>query len=412
MSRLSRRDLLRGGGLVVAAGAVGYAAPRGAVAEPATDAVPTPGPVRPALHGRHQPGVGTARPARVVLSAYDLAPGGSAAALLQGWTRDARALAFPALASRETSARAHAPSDATGLAAAGLDASTLTITVAVGGSLLGRLGMPRPPGLAELPVFPGEQLDRARSDGDLLVQVCADDPVVAFSAARALRRTALAQATPRWQQTGFLSPAAAADSRSAPRNLMGQVDGTDDVVPVEAQDGGAIWVGSAEQPAWLRGGSYLVYRRIRMLLDHWDATAVPAKERVIGRRLSDGAPLGATGEHAPLDLTARTPTGAPVIPADAHVRLAQPAANSGALLHRRGYSYDDGLLPGGSPDAGLLFLAYQSDPRRGFVPIQTRLAAHDALNRFTVHTASGLFAVLPGLRDDRDWYGRALLSRS
>ena len=48
--------------------------------------------------------------------------------------------------------------------------------------------------------------------------------------------------------------------------------------------------------------------------------------------------------------------------------------------------------------AGLFFLAYQRDPRRQFVPIQRRLAAHDALNEYIVHTGSALFAMFPGVR--------------
>jgi deferrochelatase/peroxidase EfeB len=60
-------------------------------------------------------------------------------------------------------------------------------------------------------------------------------------------------------------------------------------------------------------------------------------------------------------------------------------------------------------DAGLLVLAYQQDPRRVFLPILTKLAQTAALNQFTTHTASGLFAIPPGLEAADDWYGRTLL---
>ena len=49
-------------------------------------------------------------------------------------------------------------------------------------------------------------------------------------------------------------------------------------------------------------------------------------------------------------------------------------------------------------DAGLFFLAFQRDPRRQFVPIQTRLAEHDALNEYIRHSGSALFAIPPGVR--------------
>jgi deferrochelatase/peroxidase EfeB len=61
-------------------------------------------------------------------------------------------------------------------------------------------------------------------------------------------------------------------------------------------------------------------------------------------------------------------------------------------------------------DAELLFLAYQEDPCTAFMPIFTRLAETDALNQFTTHTASAVFAVPPGITGPGDWIGRTLLS--
>lgn len=59
---------------------------------------------------------------------------------------------------------------------------------------------------------------------------------------------------------------------------------------------------------------------------------------------------------------------------NAHIRLAAPATTGGATMLRRGWSYHDGLRPDGTPDAGMLFLAWQSDPRTGFIPVRHRLA--------------------------------------
>jgi deferrochelatase/peroxidase EfeB len=144
------------------------------------------------------------------------------------------------------------------------------------------------------------------------------------------------------------------------------------------------------------GGTYLVVRRIRMLLDVWDGLDPAAQERIIGRHKHTGAPLGGRRESDPVDLDART-EGAPTVPVDAHIRLAAAQANGGARLLRRGYSYSDGVDPYTQQlDAGLVFLCFQRDPRRQFVTLQRKLGAHDALRRHTSHTGSALFACPPG----------------
>src|SRR3984957_14608040 len=148
-------------------------------------------------------------------------------------------------------------------------------------------------------------------------------------------------------------------------------------------------------------GSYLVYRRIRITLEHWDRLAAPTQEQVVGRTKVGGAPLGAIGEFDPLDLDAKDAHGNPVIPMTAHVRLAAPATNNGAVILRRAFSYNNGTTPfverwppwrqALEYDAGLLFLGYQKDPRTAFVPMFTKMALSDALNQFTTHTASAVF---------------------
>ena len=89
------------------------------------------------------------------------------------------------------------------------------------------------------------------------------------------------------------------------------------------------------------------------------------QERVIGRHKQSGAPLGGKHEHDPPNLQAGVSRGDPVIPTDAHIRLSSPDANGGMRLLRRGYNYRE------SPsDAGLLFLAYQRNPRQMHVPLR------------------------------------------
>ena len=118
---------------------------------------------------------------------------------------------------------------------------------------------------------------------------------------------------------------------------------------------------------------------------------------------------GATTERSPFTVTAASPapSGAGTSPStdaalaaapDAHVRLAMPSTAAGERILRRGYSYTDGIHPQtGLLDAGLFFIAYQKDPRTGFVPIQRRLAGLDSLNEYIRHTGSAVFACPPGL---------------
>jgi deferrochelatase/peroxidase EfeB len=202
----------------------------------------------------------------------------------------------------------------------------------------------------------------------------------------------------RWSQLGFGRTSTTSRSQSTPRNLMGFKDGT---ANIKAEDTAAmdryVWVGS-EGPAWMRGGSYLVSRRIRMLLEVWDRSSLEDQEQTIGRDKYEGAPLGAAKEDDPLDLDAED-GGEPVIPVDAHVRLASAKFNGGERILRRGYSFTDGVDESlGELEAGLFFICFQRDPERQFVAIQRRLGRMDALNEYIKHVGSAVFAVPPGAK--------------
>jgi deferrochelatase/peroxidase EfeB len=388
--------------------------------------------------GRHQAGIVTGTQRHTVLAAFDLNTTDKAdvVALLKSWTALGAHLAagtsvtVPVYTSANV-ANADAYADVTqtsttddSLEALSLGAQRLTLTVGFGAGVFStaagqdRFGVARqrPPQLVDLPRFPGDELDPAASNGDLFLQACADDPQVAFHAVRSMARIAPDVATLRWTQLGF-SPS---DIGGTPRNLMGFKDGTMNSNGHPPADLDAtVWAGS-EGPAWMAGGSYLVYRRIRITLEHWDRLAAPLQEQVVGRSKVTGAPLGAADEFDPLDLTAKDTHGNPVIPIDAHVRLAAPATNNGAIILRRAFSYNNGTTPfverwppwrqALEYDAGLLFLAYQKDPRTGFVAINSRLAENDAMNQFTTHTASAIFAIPPAARHPGDWIGSTLLS--
>ncbi|GAB4054375.1 Dyp-type peroxidase [Catellatospora paridis] len=403
----------RGFAGTLAAGGVGAilgAAGGIAAGTPGEPAAPTGGPpaeplsgvgaTRIAFHGERQAGITTpARPqARLRIVAFDLADGVDRAglqSLLRRWTQAAAQLSqgLPLGDSGDDVVTGSGP-------------SSLTVTVGFGPSLFGKAGLPasdRPAELTPLPAFPGEQLDPARSDGDLCLLVNADDALVAFRAARALTRLAAPQARVRWQLDGFNNSPGVTPTAATGRNLMGQLDGTNNPQPTDEDFTAKVYVTDPAAPAWLRGGSVLVVRRIRMLLDDWDAHPREAQERVIGRRKDSGAPLSGGEERTPANFGTTAGDGTLAIPADAHIRLATPAFNNGAAMLRRGYSYSEGDA------AGLIFLAWQADPRRGFVPVQQRLAAADALNRFTRHETSALFAmphgVTPGGHLGQDLFG-------
>lgn len=357
------------------------------------------------FYGPHQAGIATPAPEFLSLATFDVESDSldQLRELLQGWTAAAASLTRGERYEPAGASEAAAPTDPG--EAVGLGPAALTLTFGFGPSVLGagrsdRLGLGgrRPAALKPLPPFKGDSLDSPLSDGDLCVQACAEDPQVAFHAIHVLTRIASGTASLRWVQEGFGRTASTSRDQPTPRNLMGFKDGTSNIrgEDAEAMDE-HVWVQPGDGPAWMEGGSYLVARRIKILLDVWDETSLEGQERAIGRKKVSGAPLGAGDEFDQLDLEARR-GGEPVIAADAHVRLSSPEENSGIRILRRGYSFSEPPEPGsGQLDAGLFFISFQRDPHRQFVPLQRRLAELDALNRHILHTGSALFACPPGV---------------
>ncbi|MFI7339299.1 iron uptake transporter deferrochelatase/peroxidase subunit [Streptomyces sp. NPDC050085] len=406
---ISRRRLIGTAGATgVALGAVGAGAGYAAGSSNSPDqqaALTSLGADTVMFHGKHQPGITTPLQARGHLVAFDLAAGAGrkeAAALLRRWSATAeRLMAGEASASDDTDvARDAGP-------------SSLTVTFGFGHSFFSRTGLEkqRPAALDPLPDFFSDHLDKARSNGDLWVQIGANDALVAFHALRALQKDAGGAAKVRWQMNGFnRSPGATAHPMTA-RNLMGQIDGTNNPKPSESDFDKRIFVpssGSAQSPAWMANGSYAVVRRIRMLLDDWEKQSASAQENVIGRKKSTGAPLTGGTETTEPDLEKTDANGDLVVPINAHARISRPDQNGGAAMLRRPFSFHDGFDADGTPDAGLLFVCWQADPLRGFVPVQRKLDRGDALSQFIRHEASGLFAV-PGGADKGGYVGQALL---
>jgi deferrochelatase/peroxidase EfeB len=396
---MTRRGLLKGAAAASGGIAIGYAlSDKAKIGGPCQSGEGEP------FFGDYQGGIATPAQEFLDFATFDFSSSSpdDLRDVLSEWTAAAAALTAGKRYEPAPEKLDVAPTD-TG-EAVGTGPSRLTITIGLGPSLFGssgqdRLGLARrrPRKLAPLPPFRGENLDPRRSAGDLCIQACADDPQVGFHAIHILARLASGAAALRWTQQGFGRTSSTSRSQPTPRNLMGFKDGTENL---RAEDSEAmdefVWVQPSDGPDWMAGGSYLIARRIQILFDVWDAASLEGQERVIGRKKLSGAPLGGHAEYDPVDLDARK-GGAPVIPSDAHIRAASPQENNGQRILRRGYSYSEPTEPGsGQIDAGLFFICFQRDPERQFIPIQRRLAASDALNHHTLHTASAIFACPPG----------------
>ncbi|MDR3519136.1 MAG: Dyp-type peroxidase [Azospirillaceae bacterium] len=421
-----RGFLAAAGGLVAAAGA-GFAMPPAVAAAAPTAAAPppeaTPGSevAGKPFHGEHQAGIVSPAQGQTYFAVFDLVTPrrSDVEALFRTWTDASARMARGDTAKPLADDLSVAAGD--GGEAIGLPPARLTITFGFGAGLFTRdgqdrygLAAQRPAALVDMPRFNGDQLEPAATGGDLSVQACADDPQVAFHAIRQLVRLAEGVAQLRWTQTGFNAAFAATETG---RNLMGFKDGTQnpqtpphrlstDPKPTADRDA-VVWVGD-EGPDWMRGGSYVAVRLIRIALEHWDRTEVDFQEQVVGRHKHSGAPLGGKDEFDPLDLDAVDQDGNPVIPENAHVRLGAAAVNDGAQILRRAFSFNNGIKftaerwppwrQGLEYDAGLLFVAYQRDLRTGFIKIFEPMAKLDAMNQFTTHVGGGFFACPRGIK--------------
>lgn len=284
----------------------------------------------PTLRGEHQPGIVTPRLDHLVLAAFDGTP-------------DLGALAE---------------------AAEPLLSPELTVTIGLGP---GACDAAR---LRPLPAFAGEALEERWCGGDVVLQVCASSPDAADAA---LDR--VAPGAPRWVQRGFLRRDT---PRDLPRDPLGFKDGVINLRRGRDFDR-HVWVDRGDR-TWMRGGTYLVVRRIAVDGAAWSSLPVAEQERVVGRQRDSGAPLGARALYDP------PPLWTDAIAPDAHIRQAAPKTARTPPILRRSYAYDDGLI----------FMAYMRDPLRQFVPLQQRLATDDALARFTTPIGSAVFAIPPG----------------
>lgn len=389
----------------------------------APETTPVAGPVASyPFHGARQAGIVTPAQDRLHFVALDVTTDDrdELIALLKAWTEAAARMTAGESAGPvgAVDGPANVPPDDTG-EALDLPPSKLTITFGFGPGLFvdadgkDRFGIAgrRPEALEQLPRFSADVLDPARSDGDICIQACADDPQVAVHAIRNLVRIGFGTTTVRWSQLGFGRTSTTSTSQSTPRNLFGFKDGT---ANLKAEETGEldkhVWVGADDdaKAGWLAGGSYLVTRRINMTIEVWDRQPLDSQEQFVGRTKGSGAPLSGGEEFSEPDFEMSGSTG-PIIPTDAHVRVVHPDANDGVRILRRGYNFVDGSNDVGGLDAGLFFIAYLRDPRTHFIPLQRTMSKNDALMEYLRFTGQALFAVPPGVGAG-EYVGQALFA--
>jgi deferrochelatase/peroxidase EfeB len=406
---LGRRRFLQGAAATVGAAAVAGSAVGAARGAPSTDADGKPATSYP-FEGSHQAGIVTERQNQAAFAAFDLTAASRAELgdLLRALTERARLLT--AGGTPQQLGISAPPSDS-GILGAPVPAGGLTVTIGLGASAFDQrfgLAADKPRRLRQMDVFPNDDLDRTRCDGDLLVQLCAHDPDTVVHALRDITRHTRGGMQARWRLNGAVPPPR---PTGTPRNLLGFKDG---IANPDAADTAAmkrlVWVqpGPAE-PAWAVGGSYHVVRIIRMFTEFWDRVTITEQERMIGRRRDSGAPLSGSKEFDRPSYT-NDPVGA-TTPLDSHIRVANPRtpATDDSQILRRGYNYDAGIDSNGNLEMGLVFSCFQQDLDRQFVAVQKRLA-DEPLVDYVSPVGGGYFFALPGVRDARDWYGRTLLT--
>lgn len=394
----TRRQFLLGGTVagVGAAAAIGADLALSSTTSPdGAASVPLNGQERVPFHGVHQAGIDTDAQAHGLFVALDLLDGTGREDLVRMMrilTDDAARLTQgdPALADSEPEL-ASSP-------------ARLTVTFGFGPRFVARARGQAPAWLKALPSFAIDRLLPEFCDGDLLLQIAADDPLTVAHAARMLLKDTRSFASVRWSQQGFRRAHGSVRPGTTMRNLFGQVDGTANPSPGTTDFDQVVW--NAE--GWLAGGTSAVVRRIGMDLDKWDRLDRDGRQQSVGRYLSNGAPLTGTGEFDEPDFEATTAIGFPVIPEFSHVRRAR-SENAAERIFRRAYNYDDRPTGEAVSLSGLIFVSFQADVDRQFVPIQTRLDQLDLLNEWTIPIGSAVFAIPPGCAED-GFVGETLLT--
>lgn len=399
---LGRRSFLR----AVAAGASVAGLTTGSARADSSSAGES-GPVP--FHGKHQAGILQPPAEASVVAAFDVtaADRQELTDLLRSITDRAR---FLTAGGSPAAVGITAPPADSGVLGPTVSGDGLTVTVGVGASLFDQrygLASVKPAKLTTMRTFPDDDLDPEQCHGDLCLILAAAHTDTVLHALRDVARATRGGMQVRWKINGFTSPARPSGT---PRNLMGFKDGIANPDVNRASElNSLVWTNQRTEPRWTSGGSYLVVRLIRMLVEFWDRVSISEQENMFGRRKDTGAPLDGAREtdepNYPQD-----PVGT-VIPLTSHIRLANPrtpdTVNSRIL--RRSYNYDRGIDSNGNLDMGLVFTCYQQDIARQFEAVQTRLAGEPLVDYISPF-GGGYFLALPGVTSAEGYLGQSMLA--
>lgn len=368
-SKISRRALLLGTG--AAAGALGAT---GVYAMTASGSPATPPPSAPLsgtpviATGAHQAGVG--RPAIpqqhcvVAVGALD--------------TQDLEA-SLVALGERIT----HLTNANTREPALFPDgAGDLTVTVGLGSRALMATRHPNLTEAVSIPEFQGDAaLPSERRAGDIYLSINASNPGVLEPALARLTGSVVGYRE-LWSDYCFRPPS----SDDVSRNPLGYHDGI--IVPRTKDElAENVWI----QDGPLAGGTICVTRRFALDTVRFRGLSGEGRDAVIGRHQATGVPLSGGKRSDPVNLTAKADNGELIVPAHAHARAAHPSFTGSKLMLRRSYGFR-----ASESDQGLLFISFQGDVAT-FTRTQLRLDEMDDLMGFATPTATGAFAILPGI---------------
>ena len=400
----SRRRLLTSAGAALGAGAVAGGVAAYLAGRRAGVQFGRGEPGRP-FYGPNQAGIATPAQDRLAFGSLNVVSDARRADvrdLLRAWTDAAARMTRGQLVGEDT--EMSAPPVDTG-EAVGSPVSRLTVTIGFGPSLFDhRFGLAgkRPAALAPLPPLPNEDLDPNFSGGDLCVQACSDDPLVAFHAVRNLARLGMGVVAHNWMELGFGRTSTTTTAQATPRNLLGFKDGTRNIKAEQTQlMDEHVWVGPESDQPWLRGGSYLVSRKIRMFVENWDRDYLQgsAERHRPGQGVRCPAQRGHGVHHAQL-------RGAEVRPVRDPARLPRPPGQPRAqrrdsdpaprlLVHRRHRPADRHAAR-----RPVLHRVHE-EPQ----PVHQAAAGPGRRrpNEYIHHTGSAVFACPPGLRPGGHW---------
>jgi deferrochelatase/peroxidase EfeB len=284
----------------------------------------------------------------------------------------------------------------------GYDRGHLTITLGLSFDGFEALGTEKP---ADLVVIPWEKLGDtppARTDGtalgsgDLVLQICSDDPYLCEHVVRRVEHDLASHLAALWTQTGSqrYSSRAGRTARHEGRALIGFLDGTSNLSPRQSPDDRKlVFVDPGDmrypqlpqpggdqyhqpefppeldlrppptaEPAWTHNGTYMTVRVSTFDTPPWDQRPRDQQEHAVGRHKVFGASLDLADDPGELN---QEPAFAAdqsnvTVPLDAHVRKANPRRSpedAQRRIFRRGYPVLDGS-PDGGMRRGLAFICF------------------------------------------------------